>query len=62
MDSYSTADISNRLSVSQHSIYKWIKAAQPQSRPNNEMELLEAKKAILQLQELLKQIEEERDI
>ncbi len=61
---YSAADVSNRLGVSQHSIYKWIKAAQPLSRPKDEdeNELLEAKKEILRLKGLLKQTEEERDI
>ncbi|TOG36821.1 hypothetical protein CGJ03_05100 [Vibrio parahaemolyticus] len=59
---YSAADVSNRLGVSQHSIYKWIKAAQPLSRPKDEHELLEAKKEILRLKGLLKQTEEERDI
>jgi len=59
---YSAADVSNRLGVSQHSIYKWIKEAQPRYRPKDKNEVLEAKKEILRLKGLLKQTEEERDI
>ncbi|TOG34196.1 transposase, partial [Vibrio parahaemolyticus] len=48
--------------IGDHFFYKWIKAAQPLSRPKDENELLEAKKEILRLKGLLKQTEEERDI
>lgn len=59
---YSVVDISNRLSVSQHSLYKWVKAAQPFSNQREELELFEAKKEILRLKGQLKQTEEEREL
>ncbi len=59
---YSVTDVAERLGVSQHSIYKWLKALQPLRTSPNEHELLEAKKEILRLKSQLKQIEEERDI
>jgi len=57
---YTVPDVAERLGVSQHSIYKWLKAVQPLR--NNSDELLEAKKEILRLKSQLKQTEEERDI
>lgn len=59
---YSAADVSERLGVSQHSIYKWIKAVKPSHAHHEEHELIEAKKEILRLKGQLKQAEEERDI
>lgn len=59
---YSVADVSDRLGVSQHSIYKWIKAIAPSSTRQDELELIEAKKEILRLKGKLRQAEEERDI
>ncbi|GLX82096.1 hypothetical protein theurythT_15480 [Thalassotalea eurytherma] len=58
----SVTDVSKRLGVSQHSIYKWIKAVQPPVSHKEELELIEAKKEILRLKGQLKQTEEERDI
>ena len=58
---YSVSDVAERLGVSQHSIYKWLKAVHPLHN-NDEHELLEAKKEILRLKSQLKQTEEERDI
>ncbi|SES91537.1 transposase [Thalassotalea agarivorans] len=58
----SVTDVSNRLGVSQHSIYKWIKAQQPSRVHNEGLELIEAKKEILRLKGRLNKIEEERDI
>ncbi len=59
---YSVTDVAERLDVSQHSIYKWLKAVQPLRNSPDEHELLEAKKEILRLKSQLKQTEEERDI
>ena len=55
-------DVTERLGVSQHSIYKWLKAVQPLRNNPDEHELLEAKKEILRLKSQLEQAEEERDI
>ena len=59
---YSVTDVAERLGVSRHSIYKWLKAVQPSHVNHDEHELLEAKKEILRLKSQLKQTEEERDI
>ena len=59
---YSVTDVAERLGVSQHSIYKWLKAVQPLHNNSDEHELLQAKKEILRLKSQLKQTEEERDI
>ena len=40
-------DVAERLGVSQHSVYKWLKAVQPLRNKPDEHELLEAKKEIL---------------
>lgn len=59
---YSVTEVSDRLGVSQHSIYKWVKAVKPTSHTQSESELIEAKKEILRLKGKLRQTEEERDI
>lgn len=59
---YTTADVAARLGVSQHSVYKWVKAATPSSSQLIDDELIEAKKEILRLRGHLKRTEEERDI
>lgn len=59
---YSVTDVAERLGVSQHSNYKWLKAIQPLRNNPDENELLETKKEILRLKSQLKQTEEERDI
>ena len=59
---YSVTDVAQRLGVSQHSIYKWLKAVKPLRNNSDEHELREAKKEILRLKSQLKQTEEERDI
>jgi transposase len=59
---YSAADVSERLGVSQHSIYKWVKAAKPLANDQDDGQLIEAKKEILRLKGQLRQVEEERDI
>lgn len=40
---YSVTDVAERLGVSQHSIYKWLKAVQPLRNNHDEHELLKAK-------------------
>lgn len=41
---YSVTDVAERLGISQHSIYKWLKALQPLRNNPDEHELLEKKK------------------
>jgi len=59
---YSIAEVSERLGVSQHSLYKWVNAVRPGKDKQAEQELLDAKKEILKLRSELKRAEEERDI
>lgn len=58
---YSVADVSERLSVSAHSLYKWVTAAKP-DKSEHANELAEAKGEILKLKAQLRRTEEERDI
>jgi transposase len=41
---YSVAEVSERLGVSGHSLYKWVKAVQPDKTEQQTAELVEAKK------------------
>ena len=59
---YSVAEVSARLGVSAHSLYKWIKAVQPDKTEKQASELLEPKSEILRLRAQLRRTEEERDI
>jgi len=59
---YSVADISERLGVSSHSLYKWVKAAKPDKSEQYASELIEVKSENLKLRAQLRRIEEERDI
>jgi transposase len=59
---YSVTDVAERLGVSEHNIYKWLKVVQPLRNTPDEHELIEAKKKILHLKSQLKQTEEEREI
>lgn len=59
---YSVAEISARLGVSAHSLYKWVKAATPDKSEKQASELLEAKSEILRLKAQMRRVEEERDI
>jgi transposase len=56
------AEISQRLGVSAHSLYKWVNAVKPDQSEVNQQELLEAKRKILKLKSQLRRTEEERDI
>ncbi len=55
-------EVAARLGVSSHSLYKWVKAAQPDKGEQRADELLDAKKQILKLRAELRRVEEERDI
>jgi transposase len=59
---HSVAEVSERLGVSTHSLYKWINAVKPDKSERHEHELLEAKREILNLRAELRRTEEERDI
>ena len=59
---YSVADIAERLGVSTHSLYKWVKAVTPDKTEKQASELLEAKSEILRLRAQMRRLEEERDI
>ena len=60
--SYSVAEVSERLGVSSHSFYKWVKAVQPDKTEQQTAELVEARSEVLRLRAQLRRTEEERDI
>jgi transposase len=59
---YTVAEVSQRLGVSAHSLYKWVKAVKPDKSGEQAAELVEAKSEILRLRAHMRRIEEERDI
>ncbi|MCW9460268.1 IS3 family transposase [Klebsiella michiganensis] len=59
---YSVAEVSDRLGVSAHSLYKWLRAIKPDNSEQHARDLLEAKSEILKLRAQLKRTEEERNI
>jgi transposase len=59
---YSVAEVSERLGVSSHSLYKWVKAIKPDQTEQQVAELIEVKSEILRLRGQLRRTEEERDI
>ena len=59
---YSVKEVSARLGVSSHSLYKWVKAVKPDPKEERAEELLEAKRENLRLRGELRRAEEERDI
>ena len=59
---YTIAEVSERLGVSSHSLYKWAIAVKPTETEQQRNELLEAKSEILKLRSQLRRTEEERDI
>ncbi len=59
---YSVAEVADRLGVSAHSLYKWVKAVKPDKTDEQAADLLAAKTEILKLKAQLKRTEEERDI
>ena len=56
---YSVAEVSARLGVSAHSLYKWVA---PGNTEKQVSELLDARSELLRLRAQLRRIEEERDI
>jgi transposase len=59
---YTVAEVSQRLGVSAHSLYKWVKAVKPDKSDEQAAELVEAKSEILRLRAQMRRVEEERDI
>ena len=59
---YTFAEVSQRLGVSAHSLYKWVKAVKPDKSDEQAAELVEAKSEILRLRAQMRRVEEERDI
>jgi transposase len=56
------AEVADRLGVSAHSLYKWVKAVKPDKSEQHASELTEAKSEVLKLRAQLRRTEEERDI
>ena len=59
---HSVPEVSERLGVSAHSLYKWVNAVKPRENEAQANELIEAKSEILKLRGELRRTEEERDI
>jgi len=59
---HSVTDLAARLGVSANSLYKWVKAVQPNSDLLKDEELIEAKHENLKLRAELRPVKEERDI
>ena len=59
---HSVAEVSERLGVSAHSLYKWVKAIKPDKTNEQAAALIEARSEVLRLKAELKRTEEERDI
>lgn len=59
---YCVAEVSERLGVSSHSLYKWVKAIKPDKTEEQAAALIEAKSEILRVRAQLRRTEEERDI
>ena len=59
---YPVAEVSARLGVSAHSLYKWGNAVKPDKTDQQASELLAVKSEILRLRVQLYRSEEERDI
>jgi len=59
---YSVAEVSDRLGVSSHSLYKWVNAVKPDKSEQHTADLVEAKSEVLRLRAQLRRTEEERDI
>jgi transposase len=59
---YSVTEVSQRLGVSVHSLYKWVKAVKPDKTEEQAAALIEARSEVLKLRAQLRRTEEERDI
>lgn len=51
---FPVADVSDRLGISTHSLYKWLRAIKPDNSEQHARDLLEAKSEILKLRAQLK--------
>jgi len=59
---YPISEVSERLGVSTHSLYKWVKAVRPDKSQEQAAELIAAKSEFLKLRSQLRRVEEDRDI
>ena len=59
---YSVSDVSKRIGVSAHSLYKWVRSSRPNKSKDEKNELLEVKRENLKLRAELRRVQEERDI
>lgn len=59
---YAVSEVSERLGVSAHSLYKWVKAVKPNKTEQSNRELVEARSEVLKLRAQLRRAEDERDI
>ena len=59
---YTVKEVFERLGVSTHSLYKWVKAVKPDRSEQRDEELLDTKRKVLKLKAELRRVEEERDI
>jgi transposase-like protein len=59
---YPVYEVSERLGVSAHSLYKWVMAVRPDKSQEQAAELIAAKSEFLKLRSQLRRVEEERDI
>ena len=55
---YSVAEVSERLGVSAHSLYKWVKAVKPDKTDEQAAALVEARSEVLKLRAQLRRAEE----
>ncbi len=59
---YSVSDVSKRIGVSAHSLYKWVRSSRPNKSKDEKNELLDVKRENLKLRAELRRVQEERDI
>ena len=59
---YSVPEVAERLGVSSHSLYKWVKAIKPDNSEQQATAQIEANSEILKLRAQLKRTEEERKL
>ncbi|HBT4722679.1 TPA: transposase [Klebsiella quasipneumoniae subsp. similipneumoniae] len=59
---FSVAEVADRLGVSAHSLYRWLRAIKPDNSEQHARDLLQAKSELLKLRAQLKRTEEERDM
>jgi transposase len=59
---YSVKDVAERVGVSAHSLYRWVKGVRPDRSEKQAEELIEAKSEVLKLRAELRRTQEERDI